>query len=203
MDGRRFDRLARSLVTGTSRRGVLGGLLGIGAGLAGIGTTGAVTCPPGRVFRRGVGCVCRLTGRPPVGGVCPCSRGQTDTGDGRGCLACRAAADCANGGFCEAGSCVLRQCLKTSHCQLCDGDGLCTTADTTGLSCGPGQSIYVFCPVPGTGSGEAACCTPGVDCLNDPGGPSCPGCVPVEQVCNSSPPDGPWCNQAPCVFSLD
>jgi hypothetical protein len=105
MDGSRFDRFARSLVTGTSRRGVLGGLLGLGAGLAGLRAAEAATCPPGRVYRRGVGCVCRLTGRPPVGGVCPCPRGQTDTGDGLGCLECPSVKECPASDPCSSVAC--------------------------------------------------------------------------------------------------
>ena len=94
MDGSAFDRLARSLVTERSRRGVVGGLLGLAAGLAGVGAAGAQTCPPGRVRRRGVGCVCRRTGRPPVGGTCPCPRGQCDFGAGCVAAECCADADC-------------------------------------------------------------------------------------------------------------
>jgi hypothetical protein len=93
MDGHRFDDLTRALVDGRTRRGFLAGLAALAAGLAGA-RVAAATCPPGRVVRRGVGCVCRSTGRPPVGGVCPCPRGQTDIGDGLGCLQCRSAAEC-------------------------------------------------------------------------------------------------------------
>ena len=41
MDDRRFDKLARALGTGTSRRRVLGGLAGAALGLVGLGRAGA------------------------------------------------------------------------------------------------------------------------------------------------------------------
>jgi hypothetical protein len=101
VEGSRFDDIARSLAGGlaskrerTSRRGVLASLLGVCAGFVGLHTTAAVTCPPGQVYRQRIGCVCLTTGRAPAGGVCPCPRGQVDTGDGQGCLECRSAAEC-------------------------------------------------------------------------------------------------------------
>jgi hypothetical protein len=103
MDGARFDAFVRSLAGGGSRRGFVGGLLGLGAGLVGLRASDAQTCPPGRIARSRFGCVCRLTGRPPVAGVCPCPRGQTDTGDGLGCLACRSDADCPAPAICGGG----------------------------------------------------------------------------------------------------
>ncbi len=51
MDGPRFDRLARSFAGAGSRRRFLGGLLGLGAGLAGSSAAGAAC--PNRLHRRG------------------------------------------------------------------------------------------------------------------------------------------------------
>jgi hypothetical protein len=72
-DGSRFDTLARSVAGATHRRGFVGSLAALAAGLAGIGTAGAA-CPPEQVARRGFGCVCRATGRPPGPEGCPCGR---------------------------------------------------------------------------------------------------------------------------------
>jgi hypothetical protein len=112
MDGSRFDDLARSLAGRKSRRGFLGGLLALGAGLAGIAPAGAA-CPPGRVSKQGQ-CVCKQTGRPPTNGACPCPAGQTDTGDGLGCLACRADADCEDGNPCTTTACRAGACRKAA-----------------------------------------------------------------------------------------
>jgi hypothetical protein len=120
MDGSRFDSLARSLA-GTSRRGLIGGLATLAAGLAGVGLAEAQACPSGRVARRGQ-CVCEQTGRPPVGGVCPCPRRQVDRGDGQGCVPdCAGPAEgtpCAPGKVCLDGGCV--------------GNGACAV----GIDCG-------------------------------------------------------------------
>jgi hypothetical protein len=78
LDGTRFDALARHLATGKSRRSFVGGLLGLGAGLAGIASAGAA-CPPGQVSSRGR-CLCKATGRPPVGGACSCPAGRCGLG---------------------------------------------------------------------------------------------------------------------------
>jgi hypothetical protein len=145
MDGSRFDRLARFLAGGASRRGVLGGLLGLGAGLVGIRPTGAQTCLPGRIYRRGVGCICKLTGRPPAGGTCPCPRGQIDTGDGQGCLACRGDADCPSPQVCLAGACgceAPRVLLANGSCAY-----PCTIDDECAAICG--GSFYFCDPVEG------------------------------------------------------
>jgi hypothetical protein len=142
MDDARFDSFARSLADElapraerASRRGFVAGLFGFGVGLAGLGAADAQSCPPGRVVRQGQ-CVCRLTGRPPVGGVCPCPRGQTDIGDGRGCScpperSCPANDTCCPGGeVCAAGGGVC--CPPQSICTVggvpdacCNGIGAC------------------------------------------------------------------------------
>jgi len=128
MDGRRFDRVARAFAELRSRRGVFGGMAGLAAGFSVDGALAA--CPPGRVARPRLGCVCRRTGRPPVGGICPCPRSQTDTGDGQGCLECRAPEDCDGGVCCDN---VCRQCCTSDDCEglLCCSNGCreCCTAE--------------------------------------------------------------------------
>jgi hypothetical protein len=144
MDGASFDRLARTLVTPRSRRGLVASLLGFGAGVLGVRATDAA-CPPGRVSRRGQ-CVCRQTGRPPVGGVCPCPRGQTDTGDGQGCLACRADSDCPGFGdpcltvACAAGACTSAPANEGGVCPggVCTG-GACCLGLPLQAACTPGS----------------------------------------------------------------
>src|SRR5262245_19984952 len=109
MDGDRFDRWTRGVAGGVSRRRVLGGLLGLGAGLAG-GTVPRAACPPGQTAVRG---------------ACPCPAGRTDTGDGRGCLACHAAAECGTDDACASYACVAGACAKTKR--VCDDGDPCTT----------------------------------------------------------------------------
>jgi hypothetical protein len=142
MDGSRFDTIARSLAGGTSRRSLLAGLAAIAAGLSG---TAAAACPPGRVDRRGT-CVCKATGRPPVNGVCPCPKGQTDTGDGQGCLQCRSVSECpvdpCRPTECQAGACVGTRTPDGQQGNCPAGDvccgGACTFigSDTNCLACG-------------------------------------------------------------------
>jgi hypothetical protein len=212
MDGSRFDSLARSLAGTGSRRGVLGGLVALGAGLFGVRTTEAQACLPGRVSRPRFGCVCRLTGRPPVGGVCPCPRGQTDTGDGRGCLACRTLSDCAPGDACTIVTCSpAGGCIQTPVGEglpgACTGGEVCCSGACTALGtiedCG-------FCGDACTGTGET--CggggTPGVcgcdpDCTGATCGDSdgCGGtCIvqdcPSPQICL---PDGTCGCEAPRI----
>ena len=138
-DGHRFDELAKALAGTASRRGVVGGLAALAAGLVGARAAGAQTCPPGRVSRRGVGCVCKATGRPPIGGVCPCPAGQSDAGDGRGCLACRDDDECPASDACTSYACVAGACAGTRT--VCDdGTGRCTTKacdPATGCVCTP------------------------------------------------------------------
>jgi hypothetical protein len=132
MDGSRFDDLARSLACGTSRRGVLAVLLGLGAGLAGV-AAGAAACPPGQVSRRGQ-CLCKLTGRPPLNGACPCPDGQTDTGDGWGCLACRSVLEC-----------------PSPRPDSCQGPAVCRPDGTCGI-------VEVAHGQPGACLGGRVCC---------------------------------------------
>lgn len=74
MDGRRFDQLTKVLAAAGSRRRMLGSLTGGAtaflATLLGRRGVSAQACPEGQVNRRGIGCVCRSTGRPPVNDTC-------------------------------------------------------------------------------------------------------------------------------------
>jgi hypothetical protein len=153
LDGSRFDRLARSMASARSRRGLLGGLLGLGAGLAGLASGGAA-CPPGQVLGAGRRCLCRLTGRPPAGGVCPCPAGQCDFGAGCAPSACCADADCPPTQSCLAegicGCAPNRVALSNGSCAYpcldfqspspecaaaCGGDGICFAALGDGPFC--------------------------------------------------------------------
>jgi hypothetical protein len=110
MHGARLDSIVRSLGGVRSRRGVLGGALGLGAALAGRGGATAA-CPPDQVERRGLGCVCRTTGRPPVDGLCPCRGGLTRCG-----AACvNTATDPAHCGGCGR-SCGGDACVRGELC---------------------------------------------------------------------------------------
>jgi hypothetical protein len=188
MDGPRFDRLTKRLASGMSRRGVVGGAAaGLAAGLAGKGVGEAQACPPGRVYRRGVGCVCRQTGRPPVGGTCPCPRGQTDTGDGRGCLACRADGDCPAGDECVSWACGGGTCVKSTT--ICDdGQGLCTTK-----GCDPATGCG-FAPID---------CDDHNACTTDSCDPAT-GCLYTSVVCEApTPVCDPALGCVACLSTLD
>jgi hypothetical protein len=149
MDDRRFDDLTRTLAGGISRRGVVRGALAATLGLAFGRRAEAATCPPDQVARRGLGFVCKATGRPPtVGGHCPCPRGQTRCGDAcrdlqrdlDHCGGCDQA--CATGPsgaitVCRQGVCRFGGC--TPGIADCDGDQVCETTlgtDTDCAACG-------------------------------------------------------------------
>jgi hypothetical protein len=157
MGGTRLDALARALAGGASRRGFLGAAAALAAALAGAGPiAGQAGCLPGRVFRRGVGCVCALTGRPPRRGACPCSAGQSDAGDGLGCLArsddgaCAEGDPCADGaGVCVRGVCTA-PCVASRTCAPFGSGCLCA-----GLGCGCGVVDCGGCVT--TAEGGLAC----------------------------------------------
>jgi hypothetical protein len=210
MDGSRFDTRARSLAGARSRRSFLGGVLGLGAGLAKMSAAGAA-CPPGQVSKRGR-CLCKLTGRPPVGGACPCPAGLTDTGDGLGCLACRVDADCLpTGDPCQAAHCVAGACraAPVPGGAACVGtDGVCCTGTCcpaacdcltsfNGTFCYSGRSpLQNFCtddedcPIAGSVcqnvGGPFGVCR-AVDCVGNPGvcppGSQCTGGQSCRELC--------------------
>jgi hypothetical protein len=154
MNDRRIDHLARLLAGGQSRRGVLGGLLGFGSGLAAV-TAADAACPSGQISRRG-SCVCRATGRPPVGGLCPCPNGQVDLGDGLGCLACRSSGDCPPSDACTAYACSAGACKRTAT--DCPDDDPCRV-----VNCDPAHGC-VSAPVP---ANEPGGCPTGSVCCAD------------------------------------
>jgi hypothetical protein len=154
MDVNHFDELARTFATVGSRRRFLLGLAGT-AGLIG-GRQVAAACPPGQVDRRGIGCVCRASGRPPVDGVCPCPRGQTDTGDGQGCLACRSTDECPPSDACVSYACVDGACAATKT--VCDDGDPCTAN-----RCDPA----VGCVYPPLSDGQPGECTGGQVCCGE------------------------------------
>src|SRR4051812_20771900 len=77
MDGSRFDLLARAVAGGRTRRGFLGGLAALAAGAVGMRGS-AAACPAGQYAGSGGRCLCKTTGRAPLGSVCPCGAGQTN-----------------------------------------------------------------------------------------------------------------------------
>jgi hypothetical protein len=132
MDGSRFDQIARTFASQRSRRGVIGGLAGLAAGLIGATRAGAVTCPPGQYLGSANRCLCLKTGRPPVGGSCgSCSVGLINCGgncvdlntDADNCGVC--SLQCSEGQVCLSGTCCS---LVNGPCQSnddCCNNGFC------------------------------------------------------------------------------
>lgn len=137
MDDRWFDAVARSLASGSNRRRVLGGLLGLGGAVA----TG-VTVSDSEAARR-------PTPTPkPV--TCP----GIQTWDGFACV-------CPNGaGNCGSDCCPAdAQCCDSACCfGICYGEELCCPlenwCDSSGTCCSAGT---VCCGAAGCVPGEACC----------------------------------------------
>jgi hypothetical protein len=176
MDGHRFDDLTRTLARG-SRRRLLAGLAGTllsGSLARGPVRSAAAACPAEQVFRPRVGCICRATGRPPVGGVCPCPAGKTYCPDGcvdllrdgAHCGTCDLACPEATP-ICFVGTCV--ECTQALHCDD-DGDP-CTVA-----ACVAGACLQTPVAVGGACLGQSGICCGGacVDSTSDPA--NCGGC---------------------------
>ena len=181
MDGARFDALARTVADTIPRRSLLLGLASV-LGLIGR-QSGQAACPPGQIARRGHGCVCRRTGRPPVNGSC-CNGGERDCGGT--CIpqsGCCTADDCPPGPantvqICRRGQC-RSVCDTASEAAAC-GNRCCAPGEnclnpTTGECCTPPDPEEVCAAIPGVRSkrcGELA-----VQCL----GPiDCGGCEAPE-----------------------
>jgi hypothetical protein len=155
MDGSRFDDLTRMIATASSRRRFLGGLLGtVGVALGATAARAAPTCPSEQIYRRGIGCACRATGRPPTNGGCPCPTGQTScpagcvdtTLDPANCGGCGETCP-ADLPFCRDGRCL--QCLQDTDCPL-GGTCLRRVGNLFGRC---------FCQFLGTACGsDAECC---------------------------------------------
>jgi uncharacterized protein YndB with AHSA1/START domain len=124
MDGARFDRLTRALaVIGPSRRRLVAGALAA-VGLGGGMRTVEAACPPGQVSRRGVGCICRRTGRPPVNGVCPCPDGRPPCGD----VCCAAGEVCDDFFGCKVDGVALNAPASAVWAALVDAEALAAWA---------------------------------------------------------------------------
>jgi hypothetical protein len=162
MDGHRFDGFARSLVggpaltkEGVSRRGLLAGLGALAAGWAGLEPARAAkTCPQGQVLAAGKKCVCKTTGHPPVGGICPCPSGKKACAPGGSCVpnsACCTDAECpAAKPFCVGGACAvcpsgMEQCPDGSCIPACGFGGQPTMSNSQCVcQCGIGPCYPSF-----------------------------------------------------------
>ena len=153
MDGTRFDEMARRLAVRGSRRGFLSGGAALVAGLIGA-TSAAAACPPGQIQRRGLGCVCRSSGRPPEDEVCPCRSGQERCGDV--CVSPRSAyrndpANCGGCGVvCPNGIC---------------GNGACLECATAGDCASPADPCQVAACLGGTCANSPVACVTGEVCV--------------------------------------
>ena len=170
MDPRRFDSLARSVATPRTRRGILGGIAALAAGLAGARSAGAEVSQAfcGNVKCAGnagvckAGCVC-----------CTWSNGNSrcmPPSKCSGTIECPNAADlcggvcCTADQFCEANSCVA--CLSNGVDCASDFECCSGTCDIYTGVCAPCPNAADPCGVAGT------CCTDGQFC----NGESCVAC---------------------------
>jgi hypothetical protein len=206
MDDRRFDALARSLASGSNRRQLLKGLLGIGGAVA-----ASAVAPDVEAARRPT-----PTPRPvscpgiqiPCGADCCCPAGHSKCGpdccpDGQ--------AECCDNACCY-GTCHGEELCCPNGSRLCDGVCLSNDRCCTADDCSTGVCATVQCTSDHTclytedctlGGAEAccfegqvclengACCTPtcnGASCGGDDG---CGGTCPC--------PDDKICNQGSCV----
>jgi hypothetical protein len=212
MDDRRFDTLTKALASGTSRRTLFKGLLGLG-GVAAIG---------GALRDDGVDAARRPTPTPtpvrcpgqqvPVGGVCTCPPAVPE----------KCGSDCCN----PAGiGPVHSECCDNACCfGVCYGEELCCDfplvfCEAVNECCGPednqccgaeGCCDTACCPV---ADGSAACCEgdtprccggdaciPADGCCTDD---ECPGCQSCENhICVDNQAECPGCTDcvnAECV----
>ncbi len=152
MDGQRFDRLTRFVVTAASRRqtawlltgAALGGLLGLTE--PGEATAGRCT-KPGKACQKGDKC---CGGGKCKRRRCTCTGGKLDCGDGR-CEACCQNSDCPTGQTC---------CLNVHACKdvrndpdfcgqcangRCPGGAICANGNC-GLTCtNIGEACFTGC----------------------------------------------------------
>jgi hypothetical protein len=113
MDPTRFDALARSVGSSTSRRRLLAGLAGGALGLIGMRSTAARTCSaPGTICREHATC-------------CTGECGEPDRRGRRRCTGCNAASDCPES---------TDPCGGTATCD----NYICGNTPLTGPSCGTG-----------------------------------------------------------------
>jgi hypothetical protein len=163
MDGHRFDTLTRTLATGTSRRALLGGMLG-GATLFGLGGRGALA-------KAGKTTICHQT--DSGFNVIAVANPALDAHYGHGDFAytdCCTDDECATYSICASGSCTPvctdDQCPEGYACQ----DGVCTETLCLAPSDPCGAPNTACCVEQETGlatcsttansseAGEARCC---------------------------------------------
>ena len=169
MDAHRFDDLTRTLATSSRRRFLAGVAAAVGGALVARPT--AAACPPDQIHRRGMGCVCKATGRPPqASGSCPCPNGKarcdgfcvdpmTDVAHCGGC-----GMVCDDGDACTADSCAAGRCR---HAPIsCVAGDACTEAH-----CDPAVGCVfspISCPDDDGDACTAAACDPAVGCVSLP-----------------------------------
>jgi hypothetical protein len=206
VDGQRFDDATRLLATGTSRRRLLRGLTGLalGGGVARVAQaeTEAAACGPDQVKRRGAGCVCKATGRPPGPDGCPCAGGKVRCGG-----VCTAVS-CGNGTTLDAATCA---CVCPAGTEECNGaclaacangqvfDASCQCACPAGtVACGAG--CVPQCAAGQTLDGACSCvCNAGT--LPCGGGcvPTCPPGQEFDGACVCGCPAGTILCDGGCV----
>jgi hypothetical protein len=181
MDDHRFDSLVKALATGTSRRNVFKGLLGLG-GAAVVGsslrqddveaarrptpTPKPPTCPGNQIPGPGGTCTCPASAPDKCGPACctssitvPDTPGYSECCDNECCFGhCYGEELCCEYPlvFCEA----QNECCFADDNQCCGSTGCCETA---------------CCPI---SDGSNACC-------EDPTSKCCPGdaCIPADGCC--------------------
>jgi hypothetical protein len=140
MDAHRFDALARALAPATTRRRVLGGLLGVGTGGGAARPLDAATAKKRRrrVRRNAFGCVnvgggCRGKDQHCCSGICRGKKpkpGQRDTSRcvGHDASTCAAGQDSCAGAFVPCAnprSASARCVVTTGKASYCAGDVFC------------------------------------------------------------------------------
>ena len=156
MESRRFDALTRSLAASKTRRGLLGGLAAL---IAGVRAASAQTsCPPGQVANSKGDCSCPAGTDP-----CPdgCFNKKTDFNN---CGRCGFV--CGEGQICQKGEC---KCPRGASCcppgQVLGPSGVCV-APTSCLpqggtpNCGPDCCDSTLCcsNIAIAGPGICTCC---------------------------------------------
>jgi hypothetical protein len=136
VEDRRFDAIARSLASGTSRRQVLKGLLGLGAGTVAVTSAASVTDAarrgyPGPSFPAPPGDSCtphcpeNYCGGDGCGGQCSCWAGWNCMAPNGTCgRQCHSDDDCSRfkSDCKDAGRCINGVCYDGDHrTNICDG----------------------------------------------------------------------------------
>lgn len=180
MDPTRFDELTRALVTGTTRRRVLGGMLGALGGALGFGDAIAARCGnPGSTCTSVAGCCGALT---CVAGRCQTPSAKHDP-SARGCpigqTRCGGACFDVNTDDNNCGACGAVCSGVTPLCS--QGSCICTD-----ISCPPG---FICC----NGSCVAGACCADSDCG------ACETCSGTHQCLRDTTRNGEHCSGGICV----